>query len=75
MNAIDTVVTPDATGRYLHAFTVRGKRYTMVPGGCSTLAGDYALFRVWREGGGMADVKIRPDSVLSDLDYRHWFEL
>ena len=79
MNAIDTVVKPDESGRYLHAFTMRNKRYTMVPGVCSTLAGDssgeYALFRVWREGGGMSDVTIRPSTVLSNLDYRHFWEV
>lgn len=58
-DAIDLVVGRDAHGSWVHEFSLRGKVYTLVPGGCSTFDTKGAKFRVWSAGGAMRDVRVK----------------
>ena len=59
-DAIDLVVGRDTHGSWVHEFSLRGKTYTLVPGGCSTIDAKGARFRVWSVDGSMRDIRVRP---------------
>ena len=61
-DAIDLIVGRDEHGSWVHEFTLGGRSYTLVPGGCSTIDAKGAKFRVWPEGGAMREVRVRPTS-------------
>ena len=59
-DAIDLIVGRDEHGSWVHEFSLRGKVYMLVPGGCSTFDAKGAKFRVWpRPAGAMRDVRVR----------------
>ncbi len=69
-NAINTVCSP-VNGNWLYRFSLRGREYTIVPGGPSTTGydatGDYIKIRVF--GSPRRDITIRPNSPLVPLSY------
>ena len=64
-NAVDLLFGRDDMFRWVAEFEVRGRRFTLVPGGCSTLADGYAKVRVWNASGNIVDVKVRETDRLT----------
>ena len=67
-DAIDLLTEP-VDGNWPHEFEVRGRRYTMVPGGPSTHFDKGAIFRVWTATGRQVNVTIRPTDAVRLVSY------
>lgn len=72
MNAIDAL-TQSNNGRWVARFRLRGREYTMVAGGTSTLGDGWARFRVFNSTGKQVDVKVRENDNVEILSWMgHW---